>query len=140
MTNTGVYVYEYTPNQAGVCVVTPVQVQIDLQNCICPPLSISPNAGTTCNDVGTINLNNTIQGATGAGTWTVTNKPVGSTVVIAGGIANFSSQPAGTYDFTYTLTNSMAGCPMTAVTVTIIRQGPEGARRLRPAWTRKPEN
>ncbi|MBK8748054.1 MAG: hypothetical protein IPM04_09315 [Saprospiraceae bacterium] len=36
---------------------------IDLQNCICPPLSISPNAGTTCNDVGTINLNNTIQGA-----------------------------------------------------------------------------
>ena len=124
MTNTGVYVYEYTPNQAGVCVVTPVQVQIDLQNCICPPLSISPNAGTTCNDVGTINLNNTIQGATGAGTWTVTNKPVGSTVVIAGGIANFSSQPAGTYDFTYTLTNSMAGCPMTAVTTVTIMSAP----------------
>ncbi|MBK8603862.1 MAG: hypothetical protein IPN87_12575 [Saprospiraceae bacterium] len=80
--------------------------------------------GTTCNDVGTINLNNTVRGATGAGTWTVTNKPVGSTVVIAGGIANFSSEPAGTCDFTYTLTNSMAGCPMTAVTTVTIMSAP----------------
>ena len=124
MTSTGVYVYEYTPNQAGVCAVTPIQVQIDLKNCICPPLSIAPNAGTTCNDIGSINLNNTIQGATGAGTWAVTNEPVGSTVMVAGGVVNFGSQPAGTYDFTYTLTNSMAGCPMTAVTTVTIMAAP----------------
>jgi len=124
MTSTGVYVYEYTPNQAGVCVVTPIQVQIVLKNCICPPLSIAPNAGTTCNDIGTINLNNTVQGTTGAGTWAVTNEPVGSTVMIAGGIVNFGSQPAGTYDFTYTLTNSMAGCPKTAVTSVTIMAAP----------------
>ncbi|MBK8748053.1 MAG: hypothetical protein IPM04_09310 [Saprospiraceae bacterium] len=54
----------------------------------------------------------------------MTNKPVGSTVVIAGGIANFSSQSAGTCDFTYTLTNSMAGCPMTAVTTVTIMSAP----------------
>ena len=124
LVNTGIYVYEFTPNQPGVCAVTPVQVEIDLTNCICPPLSIDPVGGSVCNDIGDVNLSTLVLGTTGSGIWTVTDSPAGSTVSVAGNVADFSLQPSGTYEFTYTLDSPLAGCPSTAVTTVTVNAAP----------------
>ena len=130
LSQTGEYTYKFTPNQSGVCGVTPVEVKIDLHNCICPPLSINNNGGTTCNDAGSVNLNTLIQGGTGPGTWTVTTQPTGGGVTLAGGVADFKGEPSGAYVFTYTLTNTMAGCPATATTTVNVVSAPQAQLKV----------
>ncbi|QLH28786.1 MAG: hypothetical protein HWD63_05010 [Candidatus Parvibacillus calidus] len=95
MTQTGVYVYRFTPNQSGVCGVSAVEVKIDLKNCICPPLSINSDGGTTCNDAGSVNLGTMVQGATGPGKWAVTTQPTGGGVVLSGTVGGFQGSACG---------------------------------------------
>ncbi len=130
MTQTGVYVYRFTPNQSGVCGVSAVEVKIDLKNCICPPLSINSDGGTTCNDAGSVNLGTMVQGATGPGKWAVTTQPTGGGVVLSGSLADFKGQPAGAYVFTYTLDDTMTGCPSSATTTVNVVSAPQAQLKV----------
>ena len=131
MTQTGVYTYQYVSNKTGVCEPDTVEVKIDLTNCICPPLSINSDGGTTCNDNGSVNLNTLIQGGTGAGSWSVTSQPGGGSASIAGGVVDFGSQPMGSYVFTYKLQDTLAGCPSKAITTVNVVPAPQA--QLKPA-------
>ena len=125
VTQTGDYVYTFTPNQTN-CTPQPVTVTITLNNCICPTIDIDAVGPTICNDGPTVDLTSLINPGTGAGTWTLTNSPAGQTVNLSNPAAlDFEDQPEGTYEFTYTLTNNpVPNCPDKATTTVTIISAP----------------
>ncbi|MBL0246979.1 MAG: hypothetical protein IPQ28_05215 [Sphingobacteriales bacterium] len=104
------WTYEYClDDPSGTCTPTCQQITITVQNCLCPDLTIT-NPGNICNTAGTIDLA-ALKITPEAGTFTITNEPIGSSVSIAGNTLNISGTVAGSYTLTFTLTTPKAGCP-----------------------------
>ncbi|OWY22856.1 hypothetical protein C7N43_05125, partial [Sphingobacteriales bacterium UPWRP_1] len=123
----GNYVFTYTLDSAAPCADSAPTITVTVEDCSCPSVAISAPADL-CNDAGTLDLS-TLQVTTEAGTWTITNVPVGANpATLTGTLFNAAGSDAGDYEITFTLnTAPPAGCPASSVqTITVFHSGTAG--------------
>lgn len=116
--NPGAYVSGNTTVYAtvadGSCVSDPVAVNLMVTPA---PDAGSDGSTTVCNDGAVVNLPATLGGTPDAGgNWT-DDDGAGVSLAIPAGVS-FNGTPAGSYDFTYTVSGG-AGCPSASATVTV---------------------
>lgn len=91
-----------------------LQTTVNVIACGCPDLTITPLAGSLCNQNGTLDLN-TLLVTPEAGTWSVTAIPVGNNpadIDASGHIFDAIGATPGTYEIAFSLNNPPTlGCP-----------------------------
>lgn len=109
----GVYTFTYTTGSAlPPCPNTSNSVQVTVEDCVCPDLSLIP-LPALCNDAGTVDLSDAqVFALTGA--WAITGTPSGAVnlPVLNGDILSAVGADPGVYELTFTLTTPPpVGCP-----------------------------
>lgn len=107
----GQYRFEYTTGTAILpCVDKIYEVTITVTDCSCPSVATAP-ASPFCADDAELDLA-TITTTSEAGSWAITNAPMGSTATITGNIFRASGSADGDYELTFTLDQTPdPGCP-----------------------------
>ena len=107
----GQYRFEYTTASAQMpCTDVSYIVTVDVSDCACPSVATAP-AGPFFNDAAIVNLAD-ITITTEAGSWSITDAPVGATAMISNNRFDATGAPAGDYELTFTLAQTPpAGCP-----------------------------
>jgi len=116
----GSHLFSYITNSAvAPCTDVVYFFTVIVRNCSCPDLILSPTGILLC-EGETFDLNTQIINAA-PGTWKVSSGPSGSTFPqINGSTLNTTNTTKGNYTLTYTLIDSMPGCPASAnITVTV---------------------
>jgi gliding motility-associated-like protein len=120
----GTYTFRATTNNsAPPCGQESYDFEITVRDCSCPALALSPDDVILCEGI-TFDLSAQIIDAA-PGSWAVTNgPPSGAYPIISGSILNTANTSAGVYTVTYTLTDSMPGCPASASILVTVEKVP----------------
>ncbi|MEP6647945.1 MAG: hypothetical protein ABJC12_12725, partial [Saprospiraceae bacterium] len=102
------------------CGVTTYNIPVMIILCNCPPFETSSPSGPLCAVNDALDLS-TLFVVGDAGTWSVTNQPVGSNpATLIGNIFTTNNSDPGNYTVTYTLDNPQSGCPFTSSETIIV--------------------
>jgi gliding motility-associated-like protein len=107
----GIYHFAYLTQSAVLpCTEASYSFEILVKDCTCPPLDIIHTDIISCKgdqlDLAALLIIDVAPGA-----WTLSGGPAGNWPVIIGNNVNTSNAIAGNYILTYTLTDSVPGCP-----------------------------
>lgn len=120
----GVYVFRATTNNSvPPCGQESYDFIVTVIDCNCPPILLS-NAGVLLCEAMTFDLSTQIIDA-GTGSWSVSAGPAGAIFPqINGSQLNTTNASAGDYIITYTLTDSLPGCPASANIALVVEVNP----------------
>ena len=118
------YTFTYTTNSATFpCSEQSYDIEIFVEDCDCPGVTVIPPANALCNDAtNSFDLNTLLQ-TTEAGEWAFVNNP--GTVNIVNNKMFYTGTVEGTYTLIYTLSQTVpAGCPQSSQAVDFIINEP----------------
>ncbi|HZV45661.1 MAG TPA: hypothetical protein VFF90_14355, partial [Saprospiraceae bacterium] len=128
----GVYTFRATTNNSvPPCGQESYDFEITVRDCSCPALVLSPDDVILCEGM-TFDLSAQIIDAA-PGSWFVTDGPSGGAYpIVSGSILNTANTSPGDYTLTYTLTDSMPGCPASASIIVTVEELPAMAVEGKP--------